>query len=570
MMIRTKSLFTILLGLVSSMFFLAACSNSSDSNMSENNEESNPPVVEETKVDPYEELVNVKNEEIGLTPIELTSYSEQIGVTLSNPIYNKFAVNGQVVIEGAIEKFAELKSDYAWIKVHAFEEGPAGNQHEYYTPIVNGEFTQAIHFFNGEGEYRITVQLPSVDRENYYYDTATFEVVNVNPELKRDVSYTPFGHQAELSISLDSSFVKEEGVFSLQGSVNLTNEDTVMLRLNKDSESWKHVISVKDGQFSYDVPLFFGEGIHELEVLVPDKKRDNYFQTATVILVENESDLVMKPITFYNTYLERGVTLASPTFGGEEVDETYRISGTIDPSAEFAAETTHLYVTTKLGDDEALEVIPVENYSFDGSFHLRFGPGTYTVNVSVPEIKEKNSNQFRYFHFVEFEVDSKAIVDKRNILPSRGIQSEAPEIIQLAEEITKGIDSERDKAKAVYEYVAKNVSYDVEKFKTYDFHWDDSALKTLELKTGVCQDYAYLAIALFRSIDMEARFVEGYTREKHAWVEVSVNGDWLTMDPTWGAGYVQGDEFVAQYRDDYFDPNQEEFEKTHSRTGVVY
>ena len=42
-----------------------------------------------------------------------------------------------------------------------------------------------------------------------------------------------------------------------------------------------------------------------------------------------------------------------------------------------------------------------------------------------------------------------------------------------------------------------------------NFRWDDSALKTLELKSGVCQDYAFLATALLRASDIEARFVEG-------------------------------------------------------------
>jgi len=73
------------------------------------------------------------------------------------------------------------------------EAGPAGNQHEYYTPIENGKFKQDIHFFNGEGEYKVSVQLPSKDRENYFYDTIDFKVKNVNPEMKRDISYTPFG-----------------------------------------------------------------------------------------------------------------------------------------------------------------------------------------------------------------------------------------------------------------------------------------------------------------------------------------------------------------------------------------
>ena len=50
---------------------------------------------------------------------------------------------------------------------------------------------------------------------------------------------------------------------------------------------------------------------------------------------------------------------------------------------------------------------------------------------------------------------------------------------------------------------------------------------------------------------------------------MKVDGEWLTMDPTWGAGYIANGEFVANYTEDYFESNEEAF-KTHSRIGVEY
>lgn len=561
---RQKSLRIILFCFLCSVVFMAACSNKSTSNSKT-----------KEQADKYEQLAEKKNNELELMPLELTSYSKEIGATISKPKYKNFAVNGKVTVEGKIEQSDRLKSDFAWIKVRSNEEGPAGSQHEYYAPIQEGKFKQTIHFFNGEGEYQVTVQLPSTDSENYYYDTASFDVVNVNPEMKRDVSYTPFGYAAGLSVDMKTSYVKKNETFIIKGKVkNLSDQDMIMLNLLKDSEKWQHVIPVKNGKFEYEVPLFYGKGLHELEVLVPDTKRDNYYQVATTILIDNESDRVMKPIEYSNVYVERGVTLDYPTFGGEVSNGEYRIKGTIDPKAEFAKDTSHIYITSKKGEDEALDVIPVENFSFDDSFYLRFGPGTYEITVSVPEIKEENSNRFRYFGFAKFEVESTG-EDKRDLLPSRGIESDAPEITQLAKEITKGINTEREKVKAIYDYVAKNVSYDVGKMKNNEFEWDDSALKTLEEKTGVCQDYAYLAVALLRASNIEARFIEGtafsgFWPSNHAWVEAKVDGSWLTMDPTWGSGYIQNDQFVAAFTDKFFDPNMTEFEKTHNRTGVSY
>ncbi|MGG1631693.1 transglutaminase domain-containing protein [Rossellomorea sp. NRS-1567] len=555
------------LGLLTSFLFLTACSDSSA-----NGEETK---VDKKEEDLYEKEKKKMNDDLGeMEPLQLTSYSEEIGVTMNEPSYKEFAVNGQVTVDGEIEQHSELKSDYVWIKVRASEEGPAGKQLEYYTPIKDGKFKQNIRLFNGEGEYSVSVQLPSKDRENYYYDTASFTVHNVNPDITRDVTLTPFGQEAELSLSSESSYIKGNEIFPLKGgAANLTDEDTIMLRLKKDSQNWTHVIPVKNGEFSYEVPLFYGEGIHELEVLVPDEDRENYYQTATTLIIDNESDRVMSPVEYADKYRERGVTLESPQFGGEKSDGVYSIKGSIDPKAEFGPETTHIYITTKKGEDEALNVIPVEDFTFDDSFYLRFGPGTYEVTLSVPEIKEENSDYFRFFGFAKFEVESTG-EDKRDLLPSRGVQSDAQEIKEQAKTVTAGKTSARDKAKAIYEYVAKNVSYDVEKYENDDFNWDDSALKTLETKTGVCQDYAYLAIAMLRASDIEARFVEGRAGGifpgRHAWVEANLDGEWVTLDPTWGSGYLKDDKFVPAFNEDYFDPDMDEFKKTHTRTGVSY
>jgi transglutaminase-like putative cysteine protease len=120
--------------------------------------------------------------------------------------------------------------------------------------------------------------------------------------------------------------------------------------------------------------------------------------------------------------------------------------------------------------------------------------------------------------------------------------------------------------------VATHVRYDVDKFRRNTFAWDDSALKTLRTGSGVCQDYAFLSIALLRALDIPSRFVEGTAGgQRHAWVEVWVGNRWLTMDPTWGSGYIRPDgTFVRKYDSHFFDPPPSFFNETHKRTGVMY
>ncbi len=60
-------------------------------------------------------------------------------------------------------------------------------------------------------------------------------------------------------------------------------------------------------------------------------------------------------------------------------------------------------------------------------------------------------------------------------------------------------------------------------------------------QTGVCRDYAHLAIALLRCMNIPARYVNGYLgdigvpvvnpMDFSAWIEVFVGGRWMTFDP---------------------------------------
>jgi transglutaminase-like putative cysteine protease len=63
--------------------------------------------------------------------------------------------------------------------------------------------------------------------------------------------------------------------------------------------------------------------------------------------------------------------------------------------------------------------------------------------------------------------------------------------------------------------------------------------EVLEIRRGVCQDFAHLMIACLRSRGLAARYVSGYVRSlvgsaaSHAWVAVYAPPfGWLELDPT--------------------------------------
>jgi transglutaminase-like putative cysteine protease len=65
-----------------------------------------------------------------------------------------------------------------------------------------------------------------------------------------------------------------------------------------------------------------------------------------------------------------------------------------------------------------------------------------------------------------------------------------------------------------------------------------TARDVLANRAGICRDFAHLAIALCRALNIPARFVTGYTRYEeppqdfHAVFEAYLGGRWQLFDPT--------------------------------------
>ena len=114
-----------------------------------------------------------------------------------------------------------------------------------------------------------------------------------------------------------------------------------------------------------------------------------------------------------------------------------------------------------------------------------WSPGKYEVNLYVPEITTEKRDYFRFFKVARFEVNSSAKQDLRYLLPSRGIESDSAEIQNRSGQLVNGASTPREKAKAIYDYVAKNMTYDMEKYRKNEFHWSDSAIKSLRTKKGM-------------------------------------------------------------------------------------
>lgn len=506
--------------------------------------------------------------------IELTAYAQEIGAEIHQPESRVLSVEQSFSLAGTIREAGQLQRPYIWVEL----QGPDTGTFDYYFPLEDGgHFEGEITLFEGKGLYDVTVRAPDKEVEDRFYDIANLEVTNNSAEITRDIALRPSGLEAGLHLSRpNSGYAEADGSFQLEGEIDEAyNGQQLMVKEEKDGEISEMLLPIEAGTFAGDIPLYFGKGRYEVTVMVPDLTRDDYFLESAVLIIDNAHDAVMEPIQFYKNYYDQKFQLDVPKASVLETGETLRIAGHFDPDLESNRKVEQLIVTTKKEGEEASYLIPARKGQFSGEIWLRFGPGEYEVTLNVPTNPEAEQSYFEFAALARFSVTSDA-QDQRYLMPSRGIQSDASEISKLANDLTRGKKNDRAKAKAIYEFVAKTVKYDVQKLENDAFRLDDSALKTLDTEKGVCQDYAFLTVALLRSIGIEARYIGGTAQsgtsggERHAWVEAKVDGDWLVMDPTWGAGYVQDGQFVAHYNDHFFDPDPQEFKKTHHRDEVIY
>jgi len=125
------------------------------------------------------------------------------------------------------------------------------------------------------------------------------------------------------------------------------------------------------------------------------------------------------------------------------------------------------------------------------------------------------------------------------------IDANIPESIELAAvEITKGADTDEEKARRLYDWVGTRVSYDYDKVKDYEEKgiWHEQTPQmTFDTKRGVCIDYARLYAVMARTVGLQVKVVTGLGYDgqggygPHAWNEVylSEKDAWIPLDSTW-------------------------------------
>lgn len=135
---------------------------------------------------------------------------------------------------------------------------------------------------------------------------------------------------------------------------------------------------------------------------------------------------------------------------------------------------------------------------------------------------------------VTFTVNNTRDEDGTWLYPSNVVQADDINIMNKAADITYGLETAYDKARAIHDWIVLNHFYDNDSLAGARKRQD--AVAVMEYGMAVCEGYANLACALIRNCRIEVKYISSSSMV-HGWNHVNVGTadepDWRLLDCTW-------------------------------------
>lgn len=240
-------------------------------------------------------------------------------------------------------------------------------------------------------------------------------------------------------------------------------------------------------------------------------------------------------------------------------------------------------------------------------------PHVFTGNDSIRSVQKQLQESFDIyddsqidFHLLDGVTYSAYSTDAsyaEQFLIPLSPDAASSEMVITAQEAVRGLTTDREKVKAIYDWVTTNIFYNYgiyEGDEKWSYRDPSSAWETFYYKNGVCIGYANLTALMCNSVGIPCRTVTGFATgietdevvtdvwaaydkylenhdraafestikpyANHAWNEAYVDGEWLILDTTWGSNndlYPNGFQIKGIPTDAYFDPDFEWFSQSH-------
>ena len=134
--------------------------------------------------------------------------------------------------------------------------------------------------------------------------------------------------------------------------------------------------------------------------------------------------------------------------------------------------------------------------------------------------------------------------------------------------------SEVEKAWLIYKWVTENIEYDYEGINAYTYDVSEEA--TFNRGKTISSGLALLYKKICENLNLNVEIVEGFAKEysfnisessedseKHDWNAIQIEKEWYLIDPTWGSGYIQDQNFIKQFNPYFFFTPPQEFVRGH-------
>ncbi|MBD7910157.1 transglutaminase domain-containing protein [Clostridium sp. Sa3CVN1] len=166
-------------------------------------------------------------------------------------------------------------------------------------------------------------------------------------------------------------------------------------------------------------------------------------------------------------------------------------------------------------------------------------------NISNGILESVSNNKVYYYNGVTID---------------KGIESNS-EIDNMAMEITKRDDGDREKAKSIYNWVGSNIVYDDLKadkvMSQTTTKYESGAIPAFRDRKGICFDYACLYTAMAKAVGLKSRIIIGEAFNgtqyiSHSWNQVYIReeGKWINADSTFypAGNYFDSVNFNKEYK----------------------
>jgi transglutaminase/protease-like cytokinesis protein 3 len=168
--------------------------------------------------------------------------------------------------------------------------------------------------------------------------------------------------------------------------------------------------------------------------------------------------------------------------------------------------------------------------------------------------------------------DDSGIYEKIDIHAINTPSSAEKSVQSLAAYLVEPAGNEREKARAIFRWIAENIDYNIEDFFSGNIDRTSSG-DVLKTRKSVCDGYSDIFQSLANEAGLEATRIVGYGKgygyhpgqnlsgpSNHAWNAVKINGSWYLIDSTWGAGYISKEKkYVRQFNEHFFMTAPSEF-----------